>query len=69
MKGKIKTISQNRGFGLIRGENGKDIFFNRYGLKKVTFKSLKENEQVEFDMDNDTKTIHAVNVRKIVSDN
>ena len=52
-KGIIKLIS-DRGFGFIRPDEGKDIFFHRSALQgvdyKVDFESLTEGQRVQFEV-------------------
>ncbi len=51
-KGKIKLIS-DRGFGFIRTAEGKDLFFHRKELEGVDYDSLREGEEVEFEVGRD----------------
>ena len=48
-KGTIKLIS-DRGFGFIRTAEGKDLFFHRNELHGVDYDSLREGQQVEFEI-------------------
>jgi cold shock protein len=52
-KGTIKLIS-DRGFGFIRPDEGKDIFFHRDALQgidyRVDFYSLTEGQRVQFEV-------------------
>jgi CspA family cold shock protein len=48
-KGTIKLIS-DRGFGFIRTAEGKDLFFHRSELQGVDYSSLREGQQVEFEV-------------------
>jgi len=48
-KGTIKLIS-DRGFGFIRTAEGKDLFFHRKELEGVEYSSLREGQQVEFEV-------------------
>ncbi|MGL4934687.1 MAG: cold shock domain-containing protein, partial [Cetobacterium sp.] len=50
MKGTVKWFNEEKGFGFITGEDGKDVFAHFSQIKKDGFKSLKENEEVEFDV-------------------
>jgi CspA family cold shock protein len=51
-KGTIKLIS-DRGFGFIRMAEGKDLFFHRKELEGVDYDSLREGEEVEFEVGRD----------------
>ena len=63
MKGKIKKLISDRGFGFIIAEDGKEIFFHRTALAGGGFDSLVEGAGVEFDLESGPKGPSAVNVR------
>ena len=48
-KGTIKAIL-DRGFGFIKTEEGTEIFFHRSELQNVTFDTLRQGQEVEFEM-------------------
>ncbi len=52
-KGTIKRLMTERGFGFIQtaeGAEGKDLFFHRSELQNVDYDSLREGQEVEFEM-------------------
>jgi len=51
-KGTIKLIS-DRGFGFIRTAEIKDLFFYRKELEGVDYDSLRERNEVEFEVGRD----------------
>ncbi len=62
-KGTIKLIS-DRGFGFIRTAEGEELFFHRKQLQGVDFNSLREGQQVEFEVRQDPSgRPHAMRVR------
>ncbi len=63
MKGKIKRLIRERGFGFITAENGKEIFFHRSALFGVNFDALEEDTGVEFELEKGPKGPRAKNVR------
>lgn len=68
MKGTIKRLMKDRGFGFIKAEDGREIFFHRTAVNSTNFESLTEGQSVEFDVeknpkDSRTKGPRAVNVR------
>lgn len=65
MKGKIKRLIQERGFGFISAEDGTEVFFHRSALQDINFDTLEEGNSVEFDLEKGYKGPRAVNVRVI----
>ena len=65
MKGTIKKVIQQRGFGFIAAEDGKEIFFHSSGLAEGGFDSLQEGDAVEFDVEDSPKGARAANVKKV----
>ena len=63
MKGTIKKLVGDRGFGFIVTEEGDEIFFHRTGLVEVEFEALKEGAAVEFDKEQGDKGPRAANVK------
>ena len=63
MKGIIKRL--NTGYGFIKLEEGKDVFFHANNLVNVAFDDLKEGETVTFDIEDSEKGPKAVNVTLI----
>lgn len=63
MKGKVKKVIQQRGFGFIVAEDGKEIFFHRSALEGTDFDSLEEGTSVEFDVEKSPKGARAANIR------
>ena len=64
MKGTIKRIVRDRGFGFIRSTDGQEVFFHRNGLQQMDFDSLKEGSTVEFEVEQSEKGPRAANVRQ-----
>ena len=48
-KGTIKKLT-DRGFGFIQTVDDKEIFFHRNELQGVDYYSLREGQEVDFDM-------------------
>jgi CspA family cold shock protein len=49
-KGTIRRLITDRGFGFIQTAEGKDLFFHRSQLQGVDYSSLREGQQVEFEV-------------------
>ena len=64
--GKVKYFNTEKGFGFIAREDGDgDVFVHQSELKKDGFRSLRLNEEVEFEVQanrNDPSKVFAVNV-------
>jgi CspA family cold shock protein len=64
-KGTITRLIIDRGFGFIRTEQGEDLFFHRNDLEGVNYNSLREGQQVEFQVAEGPDSSSAVRVRLI----
>ncbi len=60
--GKVKWFNDSKGFGFIEQESGDDVFVHYSSIQSEGFKSLKEGQAVEFDVEQDSKGAKAVNV-------
>jgi cold shock CspA family protein len=49
-KGIIKRLIFDRGFGFIKGEGEEELFFHRNDLQGLEYRSLREGQEVEFEM-------------------
>ena len=65
MKGTVKWFNNQKGFGFICDENGKDVFVHYSGIQMEGFKSIEEGANVEFDVVESEKGPQAVNVVKL----
>ena len=65
MKGTIKKIIRERGFGFISAENGKEVFFHSSSIGGTDFDSLQEGTNVEFTVEEGPKGPKAANVKVV----
>ena len=63
MRGTIKHVVRDRGFGFILISDGQEVFFHRSGLQQMDFDGLKGGETVEFEVEQAEKGPRATNVR------
>ena len=64
--GKVKWFNDAKGFGFInRDDKGKDVFVHFSAISGNGFKSLAENDRVEFDVVEGAKGAQAANVVKL----
>jgi CspA family cold shock protein len=65
MKGTVKWFNNQKGYGFISTDEGKDVFVHYTGLLMEGFKKLEDGQAVEFDIVEGEKGPQAVNVTKI----
>ena len=64
VKGTVKWFNEQKGYGFITEEGGKDVFVHHSGIKGENFRTLKEGDQVTFDITEGKKGPQAINVQK-----
>ena len=66
MKGTVKWFNDQKGYGFITPEDGsKDLFVHHSGIMIDGFKTLAENQKVEFDTVESDKGPKATNVKPL----
>jgi len=63
VKGTVQWYSVRKGYGFIRGEDGKDVFVHRTALPMGVY--LNEGDEVEFEVEESDRGPRAANVRKL----
>ena len=64
--GKVKWFNDQKGFGFITPDDGsKDLFVHHSSITGAGFKTLAENQAVEFEVQSSDKGPRAANVKKL----
>ena len=65
MQGTVKWFNDAKGFGFISQDSGEDVFVHYSSVRMEGFKTLREGDQVEFEMEQGPKGYHATEVSKV----
>ena len=63
-KGKVKWFSNQKGYGFITSEDGKDVFVHYSAITGDGYKTLEEGQAVEFEITQGPKGEQATNVTR-----
>jgi CspA family cold shock protein len=61
-RGQVKWFSEKKGYGFITREDGDDVFVHFSAIDKEGFKTLREGDEVEFEISQGEKGLQATNV-------
>ena len=60
--GTVKWFNETKGFGFIQQENGPDVFAHFSAIESEGFRTLLENQKVEFNVTDGQKGPQAENI-------
>ena len=63
--GKVKWFNDSKGFGFITRESGPDVFVHHTAIEGAGFRTLAEDQEVEFEVVQGPKGAQAQNVIKL----
>jgi len=64
--GTISKLFHDRGYGKIRANSGEDAHFHKHCLWDMQFADLKENQEVEFEIQSSHKGFLAFHIRPYI---
>ncbi len=65
MQGTVKWFNEAKGYGFISQEKGEDVFVHYSAIQMEGFRSLREGERVEFEVQKGPKGLQATIVYKV----
>ena len=63
--GKITWFNPTKGYGFIEQEGSKDVFLHVSALEQAGIETLKEGEEIEFEIGENKGKENAINVKKV----
>jgi len=67
LKGVVKWFNDAKGFGFIEHPSGKDVFVHYSAIEADGFKTLKDGEEVLYEIKEGPKGLHASRVQRSAS--
>jgi cold shock protein len=67
MEGTVKWFNSTKGYGFISRAEGEDVFVHFKSIVGEGYKSLNENDKVQFDVEQGKKGLQAVNVSVVAA--
>ncbi|HEY3217063.1 MAG TPA: cold-shock protein [Candidatus Eisenbacteria bacterium] len=64
-RGKVKWFNDQKGYGFISAEDQQDVFVHFSAIEGSGFRTLREGEQVEFEIKSSERGTEATHVVKV----
>ena len=64
-QGTVKWFSNQKGYGFVTRDAGGDVFVHHSAITSDGFRTLDENQRVEFNVEQGDKGLQATNVVKL----
>lgn len=64
MKGTVKMFNKEKGYGFIRTEDNRDVFFHHSSILMDGYKTAEAGEKVEFEVEDSERGPRAKNIKK-----
>jgi CspA family cold shock protein len=65
LRGTVKWFNDAKGFGFIEHTSGRDVFVHFSSIESEGFKTLKDGEEVEYQLHEGPKGLHAIKVVRV----
>ncbi len=63
--GRVKWFNDVKGYGFIERDGGPDVFVHYSSIEAEGFRTLKPNDEVEFELEEGPKGLHANKVTRL----
>jgi len=67
MRSRVKWFKDEKGYGFINFNETEDIFVHYSSIMQDGYKTLKKDDEVEFELIETAKGYQAINTRKVTS--
>jgi cold shock protein len=65
MKGSVKMFNKEKGYGFIRTEDGRDVFFHHSSILMDGYKTAEAGEAVTFEVEESERGPRAKDIKKL----